>query len=121
MRARRSEAQLESALIINSEDQPILPLIPNSRSLFYKNMRQHLVGEDNRASDLIATLKVWSQFAFRVSRLQQRGLTHVLQRVLAFCPTRCLGLRLCLRERPRASIPGAAKRHNQKSDDRSTS
>src|SRR5271156_2464704 len=106
-------ATFESALIINSEDEPILPLIPNSRFLFYKNMQQHAVGE-NRTSDLIATLKVWSHFAFRVSRLQQRGLTHVLQRVLVFCPARCPGSRLCLHERLCGSIPAAAKEHNQK-------
>src|SRR5271163_838313 len=73
-------ATFESALIINSEDEPILPLIPNSRFPFYKNTRQHAVPEDNRASDLVATLKVWSHFAFRMKRLQQRGWTHVLQR-----------------------------------------
>src|SRR5271170_4566132 len=54
-------------------------------------MRQHAARKDNRASDLTATLTVWSHFAFRVSRLQQRGLTHVLQRVLVFCPARCPG------------------------------
>src|SRR5271156_692636 len=107
-------ATFESALIINSEDEPILPLIPNSRFLFYKNMQQHAVGEDNRASDLTARLKVWSHFAFRVIRLQQRSLTHVLQRVLVFYPAGCPGSRLCPHEHPRGSIPVAAKKHNQK-------
>jgi hypothetical protein len=72
-----ASAQLRSATLKNvlifSRDEPVLPLIRNSTFLFHENMRQHAVREDNKASDLTATLKVWSHFAFRVSRLQQRG------------------------------------------------
>src|ERR1700689_3901221 len=82
--AQLRSATLESALIF-SRDEPVVPLIPNSTFLFHETMRQHAVRKDNRASDLTATLKVWSHFAFRVSRFQQRGWTHVLQRVLVFC------------------------------------
>jgi hypothetical protein len=53
-------------LIINSEDEPILPLIPNSRFLFYKNMQQHAVGEQqsggpNRYAESLVSFRFSSE------------------------------------------------------------